>query len=63
MVAEVSTGIQTALNIKSPEAHRLVTELARLRGVREQLERENARRRGRGGAAELLERPTPLFSP
>lgn len=53
------------MNIKNPEAHRLATELSRLRGVsltqavtdavRLELEREKRGRRTRGLAAQLLE--------
>jgi antitoxin VapB len=53
------------LNIKNPEAHRLAQELASLRGVsmtkavteaiRERLDREKQRRKGKPLSAELLE--------
>lgn len=54
-----------AMNIKNAEAHRMATELSRLRGVsvtqavtdavRRELEREKRRRRTQGLAAQLLE--------
>jgi len=54
-----------SLNIKNDEAHRMATELARLRGVsvtaavtdaiREQLERERSERSRKGLGARLLE--------
>jgi antitoxin VapB len=54
-----------SLNIKSTEAHRLAQELAQLNGVslthavtealREKLDREKHRRRGKPLSAELLE--------
>lgn len=58
-------GYHMSLNIKSAEAHRLAQELAQLGGVsltqavtealREKLDREKYRRRGKPLSAELLE--------